>query len=66
MFFKSIVAGMLALAVVAVDVDDSPRAGRRPGVERRAARRARRSCHGVQSSPATRAGKTSVSVTTGG
>lgn len=62
-----LVSVALVLAVVAVYVDDSPNAGRRPAAVRREARRAarveRRACHG---SPAVANSKTSVSVTTGG
>ena len=61
-----LVSAVLLLAVVAVYVDDSATAGRRPVAARREARRAvrveRRACHG---SPASASPKVSVSVTTG-
>ena len=66
--FKCLVSAALTLSVVAVYVDDSPTAGRRPAVVRRESRRAarveRRSCHGTPA-PAP-SSKTSVNVTTGG
>ena len=68
--FKLFVSAALTLAVVAVYVDDSPNAGRRPAAVRREARRAaradRRTCHGSPAPAAPSKTPTTVNVTTGG